>query len=160
MTTNIRIRRGRKSDLPSLAPSGMLLWCEDTKELFVGTGNSVVNPITANVDYIKNIVSQMLSQGANLQANGNINIPIINGNSVIIQWGCATGFGFGTSRDIYFPIVFPHTCAALAVAPGYYQGAGNKGSTAQIYRVANNRFHITSRFEQGAANIDWIAIGW
>lgn len=160
MTTNIRVRRGNKANLPQSAPSGMLLWCEDTKELYVGTGDSVVNPVTTNVDFVKNIVSQMLGQGASLQGNGYLKIPAASGKFVIIQWGCATGFGFGTSRDIYFPLAFPVTCAALAVAPGYYQGAGNKGSSAQVYRVAANRFHITSRFEQGAANIDWIAIGW
>ena len=44
MPTNIRIRRGNKADLPASAPSGMPLWCEDTKELFMGTGDSVVNP--------------------------------------------------------------------------------------------------------------------
>ena len=44
MTTNIRIRRGNKADLPLSAPSGMLLWCEDTKELYVGTGDSVIKP--------------------------------------------------------------------------------------------------------------------
>ena len=160
MATSIRVRRGNKANLPASAPSGMLLWCEDTKELYMGTGTSVVNPTTVNTDFVKNIVSQMLGQGVSLQGNGYIKIPVTSGKSVIFQWGCATGFGFGTSRDIYFPIAFPTTCGALAVAAGYYQGAGNKGSTAKVYRVAANRFHITSRFEQGTANIDWIAIGW
>ena len=41
MPTNIRIRRGNKANLPSSAPSGMPLWCEDTQELYVGTGNGV-----------------------------------------------------------------------------------------------------------------------
>ena len=41
MGTNIRIRRGNKADLPSSAPSGMPLWCEDTKQLYIGTGSSV-----------------------------------------------------------------------------------------------------------------------
>lgn len=160
MATNIRVRRGNKADLPTSAPSGMLLWCEDTKELYMGTGDSVVNPSTVNTDFIKNIVSQMLGQGVSLQGNGFLKIPVTNETFVVFQWGCATGFGMGTSRDIYFPISYPATCAALAVAAGYYQGAGNKGSTAQVYRVDASRFHITSRFEQGAANIDWISIGW
>ena len=56
MPTNIRIRRGNKADLPASAPSGMPLWCEDTKELFMGTGTSVVNPTTVNTDFVKNIV--------------------------------------------------------------------------------------------------------
>jgi len=41
MGTNIRIRRGKKANLPTSAPSGMPLWCEDTKELYIGTGNGV-----------------------------------------------------------------------------------------------------------------------
>ena len=160
MATSIRVRRGNKANLPASAPSGMLLWCEDTKELYMGTGDSVVNPSTVNTDFVKNIVSQMLGQGVSLQGNGYIKIPVTSGKSVIFQWGCATGFGFGTSRDIYFPIAFPTTCGALAVAAGYYQGAGNKGSTAQVYRVAANRFHITSRFEQGTEKKKKNENGW
>ena len=41
MATNIRIRRGNKANLPRSAPSGMPLWCEDTKELYIGTGSGV-----------------------------------------------------------------------------------------------------------------------
>lgn len=81
-------------------------------------------------------------------------------NGLILQWGCQTGLGYGTSVDVYFPIVFPAALVSVVVSASYYQGAGNKGSVAQVYRVANNRFHITSRFEQGAAGIDWLAIGW
>ena len=46
MTTSIRVRRGNRANLPASAPSGMLLWCEDTKELFIGTGDSVIKPFT------------------------------------------------------------------------------------------------------------------
>lgn len=42
MPTHIRFRRGYKNDLPPTAPSGMPLWCEDTKELYLGTGNGIV----------------------------------------------------------------------------------------------------------------------
>lgn len=41
MGIDIKFRRGQKIKLPSSAPSGMPLWCEDTKELYIGTGNSV-----------------------------------------------------------------------------------------------------------------------
>lgn len=41
MGTNIRIRRGNKADLPKSAPSGMPLWCEDTKQLYIGTGTGI-----------------------------------------------------------------------------------------------------------------------
>jgi len=39
--TSIRFRRGNKADMPVSAPSGMPLWCEDTKELYLGTGDDV-----------------------------------------------------------------------------------------------------------------------
>ena len=63
MATSIRVRRGNKANLPASAPSGMLLWCEDTKELYMGTGTSVVNPTTVNTDFVKNIVSQFSPRG-------------------------------------------------------------------------------------------------
>ena len=44
MPTNIRIRRGKKANLPKSAPSGMPLWCEDTKELYIGTQALFCNP--------------------------------------------------------------------------------------------------------------------
>lgn len=81
-------------------------------------------------------------------------------NNLIFQWGIVTGLGWGTSIDVYLPLVFPSAFVAVTVSASYFQGAGNKGSTAQVYRVANNRFHITSRFEQGAANMEWFAVGW
>ncbi len=160
MSTNIRIRRGNKADLPSSAPSGMLLWCEDTKELFIGTGDSVIKPTTAETGLKESNVYSILGQGVSKSGNGYIKIPVGTNSFIIFQWGCATGFGFGTSRDIYFPMAFPSTCASVTVSASYHQGAGNKGSTAQVYRVAANRFHITSRFEQSSANLDWIAVGW
>lgn len=160
MATRIRIRRGNKSDLPVSAPSGMLLWCEDTEELYIGTGDSVIKPITADSGLKESDVYTILAQGVSKSGNGYLKIPVGEDSFVIIQWGQAASFGFGTSRDIYFPMVFPVTCASVTVSASYYQGAGNKGSTAQVYRVAANRFHITSRFEQGSASLDWIAIGW
>nr|BDD48299.1 hypothetical protein 4 [bacterium] len=45
--TIIKFRRGEKIDLPASAPSGMPLWCEDTKELYIGTNDSVT-PVIAN----------------------------------------------------------------------------------------------------------------
>lgn len=52
MGTNIRIRRGKKANLPSSAPSGMPLWCEDTQELYIGTGNGVKIIHTYNADTV------------------------------------------------------------------------------------------------------------
>lgn len=81
-------------------------------------------------------------------------------SGLIIQWGQQGGLGFGTSVDVYFPMAFPNVCVSVTASFSYFQGAGDKGSSAQVYRVANNRFHVTSRFEQGAAAMDYIAIGW
>lgn len=39
--TDIRIKRGRKRDLPASLPSGVLAFCTDTNELFVGMGDSL-----------------------------------------------------------------------------------------------------------------------
>ncbi len=41
MTGNLQFRRGLKSNLPISAPSGMPLWCTDTKELYIGTENGI-----------------------------------------------------------------------------------------------------------------------
>ena len=50
MSTNIRIRRGSKSQMPSIAPSGMPLYCEDTNQLYIGTGNGVTIPDADTLD--------------------------------------------------------------------------------------------------------------
>lgn len=41
MTGNLQFKRGLKTNLPTSAPSGMPLWCEDSKELYIGTGSSI-----------------------------------------------------------------------------------------------------------------------
>lgn len=41
MGIDIKFRRGEKRRLPNSAPSGMPLWCEDTCELYIGTGSNV-----------------------------------------------------------------------------------------------------------------------
>ena len=40
-STSIKFKRGNKADLPQSAPSGTPLWCEDSHELYMGTGNGV-----------------------------------------------------------------------------------------------------------------------
>ena len=41
MANKIQFKRGLKTNLPSSADVGMPLWCTDTKELYIGTGNGV-----------------------------------------------------------------------------------------------------------------------
>lgn len=54
VATNIRLRRGKKSELPTSAPSGTPLWCEDTKELYIGTDDNIakvgVNDLSTSTD--------------------------------------------------------------------------------------------------------------
>lgn len=57
-TTNIKFRRGNKADLPQSAPSGTPLWCEDTKELYLGIDNGVtkVGGVSQEVD-VTNVIN-------------------------------------------------------------------------------------------------------
>lgn len=64
----IRFRRGNKADLPSLAPSGLPLWCEDTKELYIGT-DSGVTPVIINNNYFPNFMPYSVNSG-NVDVNG------------------------------------------------------------------------------------------
>ncbi|MBO6180620.1 hypothetical protein J6O86_02925 [bacterium] len=41
MSNKIQFKRGLKQNLPSSADAGMPLWCTDTQELYIGTGNGV-----------------------------------------------------------------------------------------------------------------------
>lgn len=41
MSGNLQFKRGLKANLPTSAPSGMPLWCEDTKELYIGTDDGI-----------------------------------------------------------------------------------------------------------------------
>lgn len=63
---NLQFKRGLKSNLPASAPSGMPLWCTDTKELYIGTetgvekvGNDASESGNANIDI--NIVTNVSS---------------------------------------------------------------------------------------------------
>lgn len=42
MSHNIQFKRGLKENLPTSAPVGTPLWCTDTQELYIGTGDGVV----------------------------------------------------------------------------------------------------------------------
>ena len=48
MSRNIRFKRGNSTDLPTSAPAGTPLWCTDTHELYIGTGNSVAKITSAS----------------------------------------------------------------------------------------------------------------
>lgn len=54
--TRIQFKRGKKSELPSSAPSGTPLWCEDSHELYVGTDVGVVPAVNTKARNIGEIV--------------------------------------------------------------------------------------------------------
>lgn len=65
MGTHIRIRRGNKNNLPNSAPSGMPLWCEDTQELYIGTGTGVKLIHTFDADTIDGFHANDFLQNTN-----------------------------------------------------------------------------------------------
>lgn len=74
MGTHIRLSRGNKANLPKSAPSGMPLWCEDTKELYIGTGDGIQIIHTFDADtvdgyhassFLKNVNQFSITSGAN-----------------------------------------------------------------------------------------------
>jgi len=50
MAGNLQFKRGLKTNLPSSAPSGMPLWCTDTKELYIGTDEGVEKVDTNKIE--------------------------------------------------------------------------------------------------------------
>lgn len=66
--TIIKLRRGNKADLPASAPSGVPLWCEDTKELYIGT-DSGITPIGMNNIYSPCFAPYSVNSG-NVDASG------------------------------------------------------------------------------------------
>ena len=54
--SSIRFKRGNKADLPKSASSGTPLWCEDTKELYVGNGDDVVK--IGDIDKANSVIDQ------------------------------------------------------------------------------------------------------
>ena len=99
------------------------------------------------------------SKVSNSSITGNIASWIKLPNGTIIQYGTRTGLGFwGGWSWSNFPTTFPNACRAVAVSWTYVQGAGNKGSTCGV-QFNKSQIGVYPRFEQGAANLSYIAIG-
>lgn len=78
---NIRVKRGNKANLPASAPSGTFLWCEDTKELYMGTGTGVqlINSTNGGTSTMGSIaVLQYQSGTSPTFANNTISNHILN----------------------------------------------------------------------------------
>ena len=74
----IRFKRGNKADLPMSASSGTPLWCEDTKELFMGNGNGVskVGAVSNLVDNTStlNLIGVSSNDSSNFKTDNLISI--------------------------------------------------------------------------------------
>lgn len=80
-------------------------------------------------------------------------------NGLILQYGVIGNLGFWTNWGwANFPTAFPNACRSMAVSWTYVQGAGDKGSTCGV-QWNNSAFGYYPRFQQGTANLHWIAIG-
>lgn len=91
-TTNIKFRRGNKADLPQSAPSGTPLWCEDKKELYIGTDNGVQKignyefpviplvPTSGTIQLVDNSVNRMVAAG-----NTTFSLPDVTNNGIYHQ---------------------------------------------------------------------------
>lgn len=59
----IRIKRGKRKDLPTTLPSGVLAYCVDTSELFVGMGDNLPpQPITDTSKWLIDSTEEDVSQ--------------------------------------------------------------------------------------------------
>ena len=69
----IRFKRGNKADLPKSATSGTPLWCEDTKELYIGDGDGVskVGAVSNVIDNnsLLNLIGVSSGDSSNFKTN-------------------------------------------------------------------------------------------
>ena len=86
---NLQFKRGLKSKLPTSAPSGMPLWCIDTKELYIGTENGI-QKVGSSSD--GSIITEITQKSVNiLPTNGiielqdnSVNTIEVNGDVVFV----------------------------------------------------------------------------
>ena len=81
MPTDIRFKRGLQSDLPTSAPSGTPLWCEDSGTLYIGTGETV-KKVGSHAD-----TSTIALQDANGNEITTTYEPIIKGINILPSTG-------------------------------------------------------------------------
>ena len=145
MPTNIRIRRGKKANLPSSAPSGMPLWCEDTQELYIGTGNGVKIIHTYNADTVDGYHASSFLQ---------------SGNQFVITSGANTG----TTTYVYPPsgYTMSHIVAFIpSIRVIHYNGdVDNNDSMYCYYGYEASRISITCYNSEQRANpqANWLAV--
>ena len=110
MTGNLQFRRGLKSNLPTSAPSGMPLWCTDTKELYIGTENGVTKVSSRNIKSLD--YSSQISLETNtinkIQASNTIKfkLPAVNNNTefnqILVQLNMPSIISIDLGTETYF----------------------------------------------------------
>lgn len=145
MPTNIRIRRGNKANLPAYAPSGMPLWCEDTQELYIGTGDGLKLIHTFDADTVDGYHASSFLQV---------------GNQFVITSGANTG----TTTYVYPPEGFTMS-NIVAFIPSirtiHYNGdVDYNDSMYCYYGYEETRIYITCYNSEQRANpaCNWLAV--
>lgn len=145
MGTHIRIRRGKKTNLPTSAPSGMPLWCEDTKELYIGTGNGVQIIHTFNADTVDGYHASSFLQTI---------------NQFVITCGATTG----TTTYVYPPSgysMFNLVAFIPSIRVIHYNGDVDRNDSMYCYYgYESSRISITCYNSEQRANpqANWLAV--
>lgn len=132
--TNIRLRRGKKSELPSNAPSGTPLWCEDTKELYIGTDNGVakvgVNDLSSSTDNTNVLNPVGVNSGSTTELKRNTSVSI-QGNKITagtfqgaLNGNANTATKLQTARTI--------ALTGDVTASGTFDGSGNLSLSTKV----------------------------
>ncbi len=133
-STNIRLRRGNKADLPNSALSGTPLWCEDTKELYIGTDNGVskvgVNDLSSATDNTNVLNPVGVNSGNTTELKRNTSVSI-QGNKIIagtfqgaLSGNANTATKLQTARTI--------ALTGDVTASGSFDGSGNLSLSTKI----------------------------
>jgi hypothetical protein len=143
--THIRIRRGNKVDLPNSAPSGMPLWCEDTQELFIGTGDGLKLIHTFDSDTLDGFHASTFVQSSN-------------------QFVITSGANTGTTTYVYPPTNYSMS-NLVAFIPSirtiHFSGDVDKNDSMYCtYSKEDSRMKISCYNSEQRANpqCNWLAV--
>lgn len=145
MGTNIRIRRGNKEDMPESAPSGMPLWCEDTQDLYIGTGDGVKIIHTYDADTVDGYHASSFVQEA---------------NQYTITYGSTTG----TTTYVYPPANYTMS-NLVAFIPSiraiHFSGDVDKNDSMYCYWAASSSRVVITCYnteQRSSSQANWLAI--
>jgi len=145
MGTHIRFRRGLKKDLPASAPSGMPLWCEDEKELYIGTDDGLKQIHTYDADTLDGL---------------HANSFLLQSNQFVINSGATVG----TTTYVYPPEEYTMN-NLIAFIPSmrviHYSGDVDYNDSMYCYwDIEETRIRITCYNTEQRANpqANWLAV--